>query len=139
MPGLLKLGALALLVTATTATVPGQAQKRTGRLATTENLMVGMVHPNYLAIEDACKKAKVDPQAWKTLATNAALLNEAGYLLVDDERSLGKDWDNAAEELRTTTAAMLVQIDAHDMRGVATEIKAVGAACVRCHAAHRNR
>ncbi len=138
MPGLLKLGALALLVAATTATVPAQTQKRT-RLATTENLMVGMVHPNYLAIEEAGNKAHVDPQTWKTLATKAALLNEAGYLLVDDERSQGKDWDKAAEELRTTTVAMLVHIDAHDMRGVAKELKAVGTACSRCHAAYRNR
>ncbi len=139
MLGFLKLGALALLVTATTVAVSGQTQKRTGRLATIENLMVGMVEPSFLAIDDAAKNEKVDLQTWKILATKAAMLNEAGHLLVDDERSQGKDWDNAAEELRRTTAAMLVQIEAHDIDGVATGPQAVAKACVRCHAANRHR
>jgi len=139
MSSFLKLGALATLIAMTTAPTPDHSHKGATRLATTENVMAGLVHPNYLAIEDAAKAVKKDPQLWKTLATNAALLNEAGYLLVDDERSLGKDWDNAAEDLRRLTAAMLVQIDSHDMNGVARELKAVSAACVRCHAAHRNR
>lgn len=139
MSSFLKFGALALLIVTTTAAESAQKHKGASRLATTENVMVGMVHPNYLAIEDAAKDAKADPQTWKTLATNAALLNEAGYLLVDDERSLGKDWDNAAEQLRRGTAAMLVKIAAHDKVGVASDLKVVGAACVNCHAAHRAR
>jgi cytochrome c556 len=67
------------------------------------------------------------------------LLNEAGYLLVDDERSLGKDWDSAAEQLRRVAGEMLVKIAAHDKVGVASDLKVVGGACVNCHAAHRNR
>ena len=139
MSSLLKLGALAVLIATTTAAMSAQKHKGATRLATTENVMAGMVHPNYLAIEDAAKSVKADPQAWKALATNAALLNEAGYLLVDDERSLGKDWDRAAEQLRRGTAAMLVKIADQDKVGVASGMKVVGAACVNCHAAHRNR
>ncbi len=111
MTSFLKIGALALLIVTTTAAMSAQKHKGANRLATTEHVMPGMVHPNYLAIEKAAKTAKTDPQQWETLATNAALLNEAGYLLVDDERSLGKEWDDAADALRRSTAAMLVQID----------------------------
>jgi cytochrome c556 len=139
MSSVLKLGVLATLIVTTTAATSAHSRRDPIRLATIENVMTGIVHSNYLAIEEASKKGKADPQTWKTLATNAALLNEAGHLLVDDGRSQGKEWDSSAEDLRKATTAMLVPMKAHDMNGVANELKAVSAACARCHASYRNR
>jgi cytochrome c556 len=139
MSRFLKLGVLATFIATTTAATSAHSRRSATRLATIENVMTGMVHPNMLAIEEASKNEKTDAQIWKTLATNAALLNEAGHLLVDDGRSQGKEWDSSAEDLRKATTAMLVPMKAHDMNGVANELKAVGAACARCHASYRNR
>ena len=139
MSSFLKLGVLATLIAMTTAATSAPSRRDATRLATLENVMTGMVHPNILAIEEASKNGKADARTWKTLATNAALLNEAGHLLVDDGRSQGKEWDSSADDLRKATAAMLVPMKTHDMNGVANELKAVSAACARCHASYRNR
>jgi cytochrome c556 len=139
MSSFLKLGVLATLIATGTAATSAHSRRNATRLATIENVMTGMVHPNILAIEEASKNGKADARTWKTLATNAALLNEAGHLLVDDGRSQGKEWDSSADDLRKATASMLVPMKAHDMNGVANELKAVSAACARCHASYRNR
>lgn len=139
MSSFFKLGVLATLIATTMAATSAHSRRDATRVATIENVMTGMVHPNILAIEEASKKETVDAKTWKALATSAALLNEAGHLLVDDERSQGKEWDSSADDLRKATAAMLIPMKAHDRNGVANELKAVSAACARCHATYRNQ
>ena len=132
-----KAGVLVMLVAACAKAVAARPHKGKSRLATTQQLMDGMVHPNYLAIERATKESRVDPVAWRALANNAALLNEASYLIVDDDRSLGADWDKAARQLRTGSAELLVKIAARDKTEMESVLKVTAKACNDCHTAHR--
>lgn len=127
------------VIVASTVSVVATAQFHKGktRLALTKQIMVGLVHPNYAAIEKVAKEAPADKKAWEALETNAALLNEASYLLMEDGRCPDADWDKATQKLRAGSAAVLAKIQAKDKVGIATEIKAMTQACVDCHTAHR--
>lgn len=65
------------------------------------------------------------------------MLNEASYVIVDDGRSLGADWDKAAEQLREASAEMLAKIAARDKTGIDSGLKVIAKACTDCHAAYR--
>lgn len=107
------------------------------RLASTRQIMTGFVHPNQLAIEKVAQKPLYDAKSWEMLGANAAMLNEASYILMEDGRCPDADWEKACQKLRTGSAALLAKIEARDAAGVATEYKAMAEACVACHAAHR--
>ena len=127
------LGALAFVSTVATA----QIKKGKTRAATTKQVMGGLVQTNCAAIGKGTKEAPADDKAWDALATNAALLNEASYLLMDDGRCPDADWANAAKALRAGSEAVLAKIAAKDAAGVATEFKTMTQACAACHKAHK--
>lgn len=56
---------------------------------------------------------------------------------MDDGRSLGADWDKAAEQLREASAEMLAKIAARDKTGIDSGLKVIAKACTDCHAAYR--
>ena len=128
---------LVALIATTTAAVSAPMHKSRSRLATTRQLMEGMLHANYLAIENAATAVRTDVQSWNALAINPALLNEASYLIVEDDRSLGTSWDDAAEQLRAGSADMLAKIAAREKTGIESSLKVIAKACTDCHAAHR--
>lgn len=114
-----------------------QVTKGKTRAATTKHLMGGLVQPNCAAIGGVAKQAPADDKAWQALATNAALLNESGYLLMDDGRCPDGEWAKAAETLRTSSEALLVKIAAKDVDGVNAEFKTLTTSCAGCHKAHK--
>lgn len=126
-----------LLMVAGTGPATGQVTKGKTRLLKTEQLMGGLVRPNCAALGDALKKKPADDKAWETLATNAALLNEAGYLLMEDGRCPDKTWADAAKTLRECSAVVLEKIDAKDAEGAQGAFNAMTKACAACHKAHR--
>lgn len=107
------------------------------RLATVHQLMEGLVHPSYLALEEAVKKGRLDGRTAASLTTKSALLNEAGFMLVDNKRSRGETWDDAVKQLRRESAAMTSKIKARDKEGALASLEALTNACVNCHAAYR--
>jgi len=119
--------------------VAGNAQIKKGktRAALTKQIMSGLVQPNCSAVGKAAKEAPADDKAWAVLATNAALLNEASYLLMDDGRCPDADWAKAAAVLRTGSEKVLAKVEAKDMAGAAEEFKAVLDSCKACHKAHK--
>lgn len=137
MSRLYQVGVLSLLVVVAPIAVSDQQKAPPTRLAKVEQLMSGMVHPSFLTIRSATKEPKVPPHLWPSIATNAALLNEAGHSLVEGSRSKGPEWDVAAEGLRRISASMLAQISARNSAGVRAELKALDSACVNCHATFR--
>ncbi len=130
--------ALMLAVFASLSVV-GTAQVKKGktRAATTKQIMGGLVQPNCAALGGGTKAAPADDKAWATLATNAALLNEVSYLLMDDGRCPDADWANAAKALRSASEAVLAKIEAKDHEGAATEFKKLTESCGACHKAHK--
>lgn len=116
---------------------PAQVKKGKTRLALTKQIMSGLVQPNCAALGKGTKEAPADDKAWESLATSAALLNEASYLLLDDGRCPDVDWANAAKTLREGSAAVLAKLEAKDTAGAAAEFKTMTQACGACHKAHK--
>src|SRR5271166_2892428 len=88
------------LVAALSVTAVAQVKKGKTRLLATKQLMKGLVQPSCGAIGEGLKAGPADDKAWEDLATKAALLNEASYVLMDDGRCPDADWANADKTLR---------------------------------------
>ncbi len=123
--------------TAVTFSVVAQIKKGKTRSALTKQLMGGLVQPNCAALGKVGKEAPADDKAWAALATNAALLNEAGYLLMDDGRCPDAEWANAAKTLQMASAAVLEKLEAKDPKGASEEFEKLTKACGACHAGHK--
>jgi hypothetical protein len=135
---------LAYIVLATTALLAyfslgavAQVAKGKTRLAKTKQLMGGLVRPNCAGIGDGLKEAPKDDKGWDDLATKAALLNEASYVLMDDGRCPDKTWADAAKALRDGSAAVLEKIEAKDAAGAKSAFETMTKACGECHKAHK--
>lgn len=113
-----------------------QIKKGKVRAATNRQLMGGLLQPNCDAIAKGTSVAPVNNKAWAALATNAAMLNEAGYLLTEDGRTPDAEWAKAAEALSEASAALLTRIESKDFNGAVAQFKAVTKSCADCHAAH---
>lgn len=118
---------------------PAEAQKTKGksRAAETKYLMRGLVQVNCADLSKALKNKPGDDKAWDALAQNAALLNEAGYLLLDDGRCPDKDWANAAKTLQACSAKVLDAAKAKDADAAQTAFKGLTASCADCHKVHK--
>lgn len=116
-----------------------QAQIKKGktRAVTTKQLMAGIVQPNCAALGAASKTAPADDKAWEAVATNAALLNEISYNLMDDGRCPDGVWAEAVKTLQTGSAAVLAKAEAKDAAGLTAEMKNLTASCGACHKAHK--
>ena len=135
----LLLVALPLLAVAMLSlTSPAQVKKGKTRPLLTKQLMSGMVQPNCKALGGGLKETPADDKAWEDLATHAALLNEAGHILMADGRCPDKDWAAAAKTLRECSAVVLKKIDEKDAEGAQTAFQAMTKACGACHKAHKN-
>ena len=99
--------------------------------------MGGLVRPNCAALGKGTKTAPADDKAWSALATNAALLSEASYILMADGRCPDAVWANASKTLRTASAEALEKIGAKDAEGTAAAFKKVTQSCGACHKAHK--
>jgi hypothetical protein len=133
------LAVLAALGVAVLLSVTSRAQVTKGksRPALTSHIMAGLVQPNCAALSKGLKDKPADDKAWKALATSAALLNEASYLVMDDGRCPDATWANAAKTLRECSAVVLAKIDSKDAAGAQAAFTQLTKACAACHGAHR--
>lgn len=115
----------------------GQITKGKSRPLTTKQLMSGLVKPNCAGIGETLKEPPKDDAGWAALATKAALLNEASYLLMDDGRCPDGAWADAAKALREGSVAVIAKIEAKDAEGAKTEFQTLTKACGACHTAHK--
>ncbi|MDP7019950.1 MAG: hypothetical protein QGG36_29400 [Pirellulaceae bacterium] len=114
-----------------------QVKKGKTRGALTKQLMGGLVRPNCAGLGAALKKEPADDKAWAALATQAALLNEASYILMADGRCPDGDWKAACDTLRGCSKAVMAKIEAKDLEGANTAFKALTGACGACHKKHK--
>jgi hypothetical protein len=106
------------------------------RVLTVKQMMSGLVKPHKAALETALKEEPTGEEAWDALLLNAALLNESGYLLMDDERCPDKVWADAAQTLRDESVTLLAALKAHDYDASTASFKTLTTACASCHKAH---
>ncbi len=137
MKRLLYVGVAMAAAALVTLSATAQIKKGKTRLALTKQIMGGLVKPHCAAIGEGTKTAPADDKAWDALATHAALLNEASYLLMDDGRCPDADWANACKTLRAGSEAVMAKVEAKDAAGAAEEFKKITQSCAACHKAHK--
>ncbi len=118
--------------------VSAQKTKGKTRPATTKYLMRGINQPHCKALGDLLKDSgPTDDKAWDSAACHASVLNEMGFLLMDDGRCPDGDWAGAAKNLRECNAAVLAAIQKRDLDAARTAFKGVTESCASCHKAHK--
>jgi predicted Zn-dependent peptidase len=116
-----------------------EAQKTKGktRAALTKHLMKGLVAANCGALKKDLDAEKLD---WNEITLHAALLNEAGHLLMDDGRCPDGEWAKAAKALQAQSAAVLAAAEKEDAATAKAAFKDLTAqSCAICHAAHKGK
>ena len=114
-----------------------EAQKTKGktRAALTKHLMKGLVAANCGALKKDLDSADLN---WNDITLHAALLNEAGHLLMDDGRCPDGEWAKAAKALQAQSAAVLAAAEKDDAATAKAAFKDLTAqSCAICHAAHK--
>lgn len=114
-----------------------EAQKTKGktRAASTKQLMKGFVALNCGALKKDLDSAELN---WNDITQHAALLNEAGHLLMDDGRCPDGEWAKAAKALQAQSAAVLAAAEKDDAATAKAAFKELTAqSCAICHAAHK--
>lgn len=130
------LSAAVLLAVAATTSVWAQQAGKTRPLKT-KQLMKGLVAPNCGALKKALDAGPADDAAWEALTLNAALLNEANYILMADGRCPDAAWAAAAKTLGGCSDAVLKAAEAKDVEKAKTAFTALTKACAACHKVHK--
>jgi len=126
-----------ILVTAGIALA--QVKQGKTRPARTSHLMKGAIKPNCDALKKATEVAPVDEKAWKTLAANAGVVNEIGYVLMEDGRCPDDKWANASKAMQSGSADLLTAIAAKDHAALKTAFGKTMQSCKACHDAHKEK
>lgn len=114
-----------------------EAQKTKGktRAASTKQLMKGLVAAN---CGDLGKLLKADSPNWDDIALKAALLNEAGYILLDDGRCPDGDWANASKAIQAASVEVLAAAEKKDLEATNAAFKKLTTeGCAACHKVHK--
>ena len=117
-----------------------QAKKLQGktRPAPTRQLMKGILQLNAGSLGAALKDAgPADDKGWEAAQTAAVVLNEAGYMLMDDGRCPDAVWAGAAKTLQEGSAAVMAALEKKDLEGSRAAAKTLMGACMACHKAHK--
>jgi hypothetical protein len=118
--------------------VEAQKLKGQSRPAPTKQLMKGILQPNAGSLGAALKDAgPADDKAWESAQTAAVVLNEAGYMLMDDGRCPDAVWAEAAKTLREGSGAAMAALEKKDLEGSRTAVKTMMGSCMACHKAHK--
>ena len=128
---------IALGVTLYMEPLQGQKLKGKSRPAPTKQLMKGILQPNAGSLGAALKDAgPADDKAWEAAQTAAVVLNEAGFMLMDDGRCPDAVWADAAKTLREGSGAAVAALEKQDLEGSRAAVKTMMGACMACHKAH---
>lgn len=114
-----------------------EAQKNKGktRAASTQHLMRGLVGVNCGALKKDLDATDIN---WNDITMHAALLNEAGHLLMDDGRCPDSEWAKAAKALQAQSAAVMAASAKDDVASAKVAFTELTAqSCAICHAAHK--
>jgi cytochrome c556 len=115
-----------------------QVKKGQTRAAATKYLMRAVNQPMCAGLDASLKgSGPTDEKAWDTAMCQASVLNEMGYLLMEDGRCPDSVWANAAKELREGSGNVLAALEKHDLEAARGSFKTVTAACGACHKAHK--
>jgi len=128
---------VAVLVAASATGIAQIKQGKTRALKTSQ-LMSGLVKPNCDALKKGLMEGTPSGDAWEDLATKAALLNEASFMLMDDGRCPDGVWaDATTKKLREGSSALLMALEAKDHSAAKNAFKTMTESCKGCHEKHK--
>jgi hypothetical protein len=108
------------------------------RVAQVKHLMAGINGPVTASLGGQLKgegpKADKD---WTDVVKNASLLNEVGFLLMENGRCPDQVWKDAAAALRENSGRVAIAGGSKNLEEARVGFKAVTAACGACHAVHK--
>ena len=105
------------------------------RAASAEQLMEGLVNPNCKSL---AKQLKADEPNWKKVRLYAAMMNESGYVLMDDKRCPDKIWAGASKAMQKHSVTIMEKAKAKDAEGVNAAFKLLTTeGCGACHKKHK--
>ena len=106
---------LALLI-GSNGSVLAKVTRGKSRPLATKQLMKGLVAAQCGALAKGLKASPSDDETWAAVAMHAALLNEASYILMADDRCPDATWaDAATKTLRGGSVDLLKAIEAKDL------------------------
>jgi cytochrome c556 len=110
-------------------------------VAKTGHVMQGIVQPAMQAITNSAKDAgPADERAWRGVALNAVLLQEAAQLLKTSGRAKDQDvWVKDADALADAGVAVQKAAEAKDLAALQSAASGIGATCQGCHSVYRPR
>jgi hypothetical protein len=124
----------------TAGLVQAQVKKGKARAMKTAQWMKNVMKPQCEALKKGLDAGPSSDDAWSALAANAALINEASYLLMDDGRCPDGVWAEAASKtLRNGSADVLKAIEAKDVGAAKAAFGAMTKACAACHDKHKEK
>src|SRR5581483_3074685 len=120
-----------LMLTTAVAIAQGQSPQPVGTMS---DLMVGMVHPaaNDLLLVIHRGAPRTDKE-WMAVQRSAAVLAEAGNVLMMPGRTRQGEWNKDAQMLVDAGAAAYKAARAKDMTALTAIDEPLNAACVQCH------
>lgn len=131
-----------LLIVLAVALTVGQAQVKKGksRPLRTGQLMKGVMKPNCDGLKKGLEAAPANDEAWESLGLNAALINEASFVLMDDGRCPDGVWaDAATKTLRQGSADLLKAVEMKDYAAAKSSFGNMTKACSACHEKHKEK
>ena len=108
------------------------------RPLTTKQLMAGSIKPSHTALGNLLQgNGPADEAGWANAATQAALLNESTYTMMDDGRCPDQAWYDACMTMRKSSVTILEKVAAKDAAGAREAFTAFTGGCKACHTAHK--
>lgn len=109
-------------------------------VATTTEVMKGVVVPASTAVFRAAAEAPATDEGWAVLRLQALMLAESGNLLMVGSRARDRgEWLTMSAALRDTAAAAVKALDARNAERFAELSDQVYETCEQCHARYMQR
>ncbi len=137
-----KLSTFITLLAVSYAISAGFAQVKQGkaRPAKTGALMKGIVKPHFGDLKKALETPPANDEAWDAIATQASVLNEISYALMEDGRCPDGIWaDASTKQLRSGSADLLKAAESKDHAAAKKAFGTLAQSCKACHDKHKEK
>lgn len=126
----------AALVVAVPRTANSQDEKKE-RVAEIADFMAGIHKPSMENVASIFQTPPKTDKEWAKVRRSAALLNESGHLLMQNDRCPDAVWAKACADLRAFTATYVEAATKKDLDGAKAACAKIAASCKSCHDQHR--
>lgn len=129
--------ALAALLVASVS-LNAQSSDKPRRVASAGDIMVGIHKVHCGALKKALDAGPKSDKDWETAGVHAAMMNEAGHVLMQDGRCPDKVWADACATLRNGSDQAAAAFKRKNLDDAKAGFKAMIGSCKACHSKHRN-